>query len=591
MEEPRVSTGSADAGDAGGPIAPEALVGRTYYRYKCQCVLGKGAMASVLLGEDIALKRPVAIKLLAHENKANPAHRVWLDQFVREARAAARLMHPGIVQVYDIGIHEGYLYIAMEAMLGGSLEQLVRNEGPLPPDRAVGYVRQVAEALAFAHQRGVLHRDIKPANVLLTEEGRCKLGDFGLAVCDDPKDTFKLPDNFLGTPYFLAPEVLLKLGGPAADVYALGGTLWFLLTGTYPYAVRKLRDALKVGRQIPLGDLRQLCPAAPDDLVALLAKSLARKPQKRYADACEMLSAIDELGKGKKDTELSALASAVRGRRRTAPQPSAEPTATIAQDVPMARPVRDAPASRPRPARPAPRRDYSALVVGFVMIALATGAIIGMVFLVWELMSKPKPVTYIDNQPGGGYAEVDPSPPVPEPLPTAEPSTNTSAAKAGLGPPATRAAPLSMTTPAITPIAQPKEPVLVRQGPGNPIQLPASKAGFTGPGVTLNTRGGQARLLWTDANSHIVWEVNVRKPGNYDVSANVGAGSPTRLKLIVGSKAIEVEVPATGAPGKFTTVPLGRLKIAKGPLTLRLRSAGADFSPVNIIAVVLKKAK
>jgi len=577
MEQPRPSTESADTN---GAVAPEAMVGRTYYRYKCLRVLGKGAMATVLLGEDIALKRPVAIKLLAHENKANPSHRVWLDQFVREARAAARLTHPGIVQVYDIGIHEGYLYIAMEAMLGGSLEQLVRGAGPLPCEQAVAQVRQAAEALAFAHQRGVLHRDVKPANLLLSDDGQCKLGDFGLAICDDPKDTFKLPDNFLGTPYFLAPEVLLNLGGPAADVYALGATLWFLLTGRYPYPVKKLRDVLKVGRQIPLGDLRALCPAAGDDLAALLAKSLARKPEDRYSDAGEMLAALEGLGE---QGELTALAIAVRGRNAGKARPQA--FAAEAEDaVPMARPAEAAPASRARPEGPAQGKDVTQIVVGVVLIACALAAVAGMAVLAWQLMAKPEPVSYVDR---------GPDPDSPEP-PRA--GSEVAAFPPALPPPApdTQAANTQATTApeAPTPAPRQTQPRLVTQGNNGRIQLPAAKAGLDGGGVTLETKPKPPHVVWTDANSRVLWEVHVKKPGDYEVTANVAAASPVRLVLTMAGESIEAEVPATGSVRKFTSVPLGRITIPrKGPVGVKVIAAKTGFAPIRIAAVAFKKIK
>ena len=146
MDEPDTVSDSSESEQV---LPPKALVGRRFHRFNCIRRLGKGAMATVLLGEDIALKRPTALKLLPREDKTNPNHRVWLEQFVREARAAAQLMHPGIIQVFDIGIHAGYFYIAMEAMLGGSLEALVKKEGPLPVGRAVEYARQAAEAMAL----------------------------------------------------------------------------------------------------------------------------------------------------------------------------------------------------------------------------------------------------------------------------------------------------------------------------------------------------------------------------------------------------------------------------------------------------------
>ena len=393
MEDTKSNSDSSGSNEI---VSPEAMVGRVFHRFKCKRVLGKGAMATVLLGEDIALKRPAAIKLLPRENKANPHHHVWLEQFIREAQAAAQLMHPGIVQVYDVGLHGGYFYIAMEAMLGGNLEQLVKTKGPVAPDDAISCIKEVAEALAFAHRRGTLHRDIKPANILLNEVGQCKLGDFGLAVRSDPNDSFKLPPNFVGTPYFLAPEALGKQATTRSDIYSLGATMWYLLTGEYPYRVRQIRDVLRVGREIPLGDLHAHCPQATVDLTALLAKALAPDPKDRFADADELLNALDRLGR---QSELGALAQAVHGASavphsrpatRTAAQTKASPSRG-GSNIPMAMPAgrRHAP-TRPASRRPAQGNQLQYLAVFAMIGLLAIAGIAGLVGLVWKSYSGDK---------------------------------------------------------------------------------------------------------------------------------------------------------------------------------------------------------
>jgi len=599
------STGT-DAVDSESVIPPEKMVGRTFHRFRCTRVLGKGAMATVLLGEDIALKRPVALKLLVKDNKANPAHRVWLEQFIREARAAAQLMHPGIVQVYDAGIHDGYLFIAMEAMLGGSLEELVRRKGPLPVARAVELAKQAAEALAFAHQHGVLHRDIKPGNILLSDQGQCKLGDFGLAVREDPTDSFQLPRNFIGTPYYLAPEVLRHKASAKSDVYALGATLWYMLTGDHPYAVREIRDVLRVGKDIPLGDLRALCPGASIELADLLARSLLPSPRGRIATAEEFLKALNNLGQA---SELNALARAVQSSGAAGPR---------ARAAVAAAPVRAA-AVASRPARPA-RRRWLPICIAAAIVTVSLAAVAGLAVLGWRLLYEPPPepaqiVPDIDQSdsyarvPRVDPAPVEQAPPAVE-KPPVEPTTKRPAVEKPAAPttkrpaaPATAPPAKRPTAPVAAPPAKVEPPSPAPAQPGKQAAAQAADGSFVLPANLANLHGANLKLKnvanrraitnWDAAPQNWVsWTLAVKTPGTFEITADVATGGPVNVILFVAGNPVQASLPATGGQVKFQTVKLGEAKLySAGTVSVEIRSVAAGWKQISLANVQFKKVK
>jgi eukaryotic-like serine/threonine-protein kinase len=215
-----VTTGGAAA------VLPERLG-----RYEVRALLGRGAMGSVYKALDPALDREVAVKTLGGFLLEAPEHREeYLERFQREARAAARLSHPNIVAVYDVGVDEatGSPFIVMEYVPGVTLATLLRENPALPVGQAVEIADQVAAALEEAHRHGIVHRDVKPGNVFLDARGRVKVGDFGIARMDGSDLT--QAGVLLGTPGYLAPEVVR--GAPAdarADVFALGALTYALL--------------------------------------------------------------------------------------------------------------------------------------------------------------------------------------------------------------------------------------------------------------------------------------------------------------------------------------------------------------------------
>src|SRR5687768_1375357 len=255
--------------------------GRKVKRFKLIDELGEGAMGRVFLAEDTVLKRHVALKLLpAKHRDGRPNQRT--ERLVREARSAASLEHPNAVQIFEIDQSGGVHYIAMELVEGGNLEKLVEMSGPMELERACQLLAEAAEALAHAHVRGIIHRDVKPANLLLTRSGRCKVCDFGLALFDEELDG-EGRTKCVGTPYYIAPEVAQGHGATSAsDLYGLGCTLFFLLTGRPPFAGTSARELMKAHINQPLPDLRHWRQDLPERLVMAIEQACAKDPARRF---------------------------------------------------------------------------------------------------------------------------------------------------------------------------------------------------------------------------------------------------------------------------------------------------------------------
>jgi WD40 repeat protein len=231
------------------------------------------------------LRRVVALKMMLADRFAGAETR---DRFRREAEAVARLQHPNIVQVFDVGEHDGQPFFTLEYLDGGTLAERQRGQ-PQPPRQAAEWVEILARAVHHAHEHDVLHRDLKPQNVLLSGDGRLKVGDFGLAKLRDGGGPRTRSSTVLGTPEYMAPEQATGAGGgPAVDVYALGVILYDLLTGRPPFqAATPLQTLRRVCEENPVPP-HHLQPGLPRDLETLCLKCLEKDPKKRYASALDL---------------------------------------------------------------------------------------------------------------------------------------------------------------------------------------------------------------------------------------------------------------------------------------------------------------
>jgi len=271
-----------DPGVTIGAEAEPAADARAPAGYEILGELGRGGMGVVYRARQVRLDRLCALKMIlsgAHSADAEVA------RFLVEARAIARLQHPGIVQVFEVGEHDGRPYLALEYCPGGSLDAALARH-PLPAREAAARVRALAEAVQAAHAAGVIHRDLKPANVLLTEHGEPKLTDFGLAKKLDEAGATRT-GSVMGTPSYMAPEQARgdKDVGPPADVYALGAILYECLAGRPPFrAATAMETLLQVLHDEPV-PLRRLSPGTPTDLETIAHKCLEKDPAKRYPSA------------------------------------------------------------------------------------------------------------------------------------------------------------------------------------------------------------------------------------------------------------------------------------------------------------------
>lgn len=279
-------------------------------RYELGRQIGDGGMAVVYEAVDRLLDRRVAVKILRPEF-ANDDQ--FLRRFSREARAAARLCHPNIVQVYDVGRDGGVDYIVMEYVEGRTLKDKIQEEAPLKPSVAVNLARQVLEALRHAHQHGVVHRDIKPQNILLTPTGQVKVTDFGIARAVGGA-TMADTEIVMGTAHYLSPEQAKgRFTGAQSDLYSLGVVLYEMLTGKLPFdgdtavtvAVKHLQE------QPP--PLRSLNDRVPPALELIVERALAKDTARRYASADEFLADLARY----RTRNLDELIAAQKDRGRT----------------------------------------------------------------------------------------------------------------------------------------------------------------------------------------------------------------------------------------------------------------------------------
>lgn len=263
-------------------------------KYKLIDHLGTGGMSTVYLAEHVLMHQRRAIKVL-------PKHRVhdssYLARFRLEAQATARLDHRNIVRAYDIDHEKDQHYIVMEYVRGRDLQGMIKEDGPLPLDVACRYIVQAAEGLEHAHEIKLIHRDIKPANLLVDERGVVKMLDLGLALFTNSEMaslTIAHNENVLGTADYLSPEQALNSHqvDHRADIYSLGCTLYFLLTGHPPFPEGTLAQRIsKHQNQMP-EDLRKERPDCPRDLADICMKMMQKKPQNRYQTAREVAEAL-----------------------------------------------------------------------------------------------------------------------------------------------------------------------------------------------------------------------------------------------------------------------------------------------------------
>ena len=246
--------------------------------------LGRGGMGVVYKARQEKVNRLVALKMILRSGFASPDARL---RFLWEGEVLGRLQHPNIVQIYDVGTHEGHPFFALEFVEGGNLHDFTKKQ-PIPPRAAAALVETLARAMHYAHCNGVIHRDLKPANVLLTSDGQAKITDFGIAKQVERDTEFTATGALIGTPQYMAPEQAerkAKHATPATDVYALGAILYELLAGRPPFSGETVWEVLRQITDTEPPSLHALQTGLPRDLVTICHKCLQKEPTRRYASA------------------------------------------------------------------------------------------------------------------------------------------------------------------------------------------------------------------------------------------------------------------------------------------------------------------
>ncbi|HUT36726.1 MAG TPA: SUMF1/EgtB/PvdO family nonheme iron enzyme [Planctomycetota bacterium] len=328
------------------PPPDDPLIGQTLGEFEIVAAIGHGGMGAVYRAFQRALNRFVAIKVLPEHLTSDTS---FIERFHREARSAAAVRHPNIIEVYTISRDKGHEFIAMEFVDGESLADLLKREGSLAADRAVELMTQVASALAEAHAAGISHRDIKPANILLDARGRAKVADFGLAKQEGVDVNVTATGASLGTPLYMPPEV--AEGKPAdarSDLYSLGATFYQALAGRPPFeGATHAELILKHVRATPT-PLHQLVPDAPINLCRTIHRLLYKNPAERYESADKLLEALGRVEARLVGGTVSGV-SPRRGPSRDGdipPTSGSDATRTLAPDRAPARPATHRAAAR-----------------------------------------------------------------------------------------------------------------------------------------------------------------------------------------------------------------------------------------------------
>jgi serine/threonine-protein kinase len=356
-------------------------------RYRIEARLGVGGMSTVHLAFDERLERYVALKLLAEHLADDPA---FISRFRREALAAARLVHPNIVQVFDFGLDERHHqhFIVMEHVSGHSCAELLRDLGAMDVRQGVDVISQACRGLEYAHRHGVVHRDVKPGNLLVSDDDVVKLADFGIARATDQSSITQV-GSVLGTAAYLAPEQARgEEAGPRADIYSLGVVAYQLLSGRLPYEATSLSElALKQQRELP-PPLSALNADVSPELAQAVAVALSIEQEGRPGDALKFADMLRDGYRGRAPdtgaTGVSTRATRVLGgggAPTSATRVASSTAATSAVPAPARRleprpAAGDARARRPAPraaqARPARRRGGGALAVfGLLILVIA----------------------------------------------------------------------------------------------------------------------------------------------------------------------------------------------------------------------------
>jgi ABC-type branched-subunit amino acid transport system substrate-binding protein len=344
------------------------LIGRQLGKYQIHTTLGKGGMGMVYMGYDPLLDRKVAIKILA-------PHLVWeegfVERFLREARAAARIKHPNIVTVYDVGQEQEQFYFVMEYLEGQTLADYIRQRGSLPPEEVLSILHPLADALDYAHQHGLVHRDIKPGNIMIGNGRQVTLTDFGIARAAQ-ETRLTTAGTIMGTPEYMSPEQAWgEEVGSQTDLYSLAVVAYEMLSGRVPFSGTTPHAVLYKQIHEPPPLIRQSRPELPAGVETVLARALDKEPGKRYGTVKAFAGELESALAGKMIAPPEETPTQLLAAEEAPPvpeQPSPPPATPVPTQVPAGRPV----STRRR----VPRLFWLLGVLGvLVVLAAVAGAI------------------------------------------------------------------------------------------------------------------------------------------------------------------------------------------------------------------------
>jgi predicted Ser/Thr protein kinase len=307
IEVPKTSSVGVAATLGGSGDTPDSPIGMEAGGCKIVELIGKGSMGAVYKAKHVGLNRYVAVKLLP--SISNDPELV--KRLLFEARAIAKLEHPNIVQVYDVGFQRGYFFIVMQLLKGRTLEEQMAESGAMPVPSALDIVKDVAQGLLAAHGKGVIHRDLKPANIMLTEDGRARLTDFGLA--QDAENPDGREGLIVGTPYYMSPEQWLgHKADERSDLYSLGIILYQMVTGKRAFQGDTVNELMHQHLKVVAPSPKHHDPGLADGLCAMIRKLIAKPPKKRYQNVSEFMSDLSKVSQGEDPDAMSEFGQVVK---------------------------------------------------------------------------------------------------------------------------------------------------------------------------------------------------------------------------------------------------------------------------------------
>ncbi|MBI5366189.1 MAG: serine/threonine protein kinase [Planctomycetes bacterium] len=333
----RLATGKPAPSPATSPSGagrpPDPLLGQILGGAKIQRKLGQGGMGAVYLAHHVALDKLVAVKVLPQALTEDPT---YVKRFLLEAQSAARLEHPNVVAIHNVGCERGHYFILMQYVEGESLGTLLKRKKRLPAAEAARLLAPVCRALGAAHETGLVHRDIKPDNIMLGKDGQVRVMDFGLARLAGSMSRVSASGTVVGTPFYMAPEQARgKEVDGRADLYSLGVTFHELVTGAPPFRGDTPMEVMLHHLQDPPPPPRSLCPDVPESADRVIAKLLNKEPDQRYPSAGSLLTDLDQLAAGG-DPQVAATAPTDRYERDAPPPPAPPPPGARARRLRIA---------------------------------------------------------------------------------------------------------------------------------------------------------------------------------------------------------------------------------------------------------------